>query len=102
MEFKGTKAPWYINHTRSHIYETKIVCGDIRIAEAKHYNDEVTDDWKDDPTFEEGRANALLISKAPEMLEAIETTIEELAEINALSNLREYLKQLIKEATEIN
>jgi hypothetical protein len=96
MEFKGTKAPWYINHTRSHICETKIVSGDIRIAEAKHYNDEVSDDWKDDPTFEEGRANALLISKAPELLEML----KDIEECRTNFDRWDEIKQLIKEATE--
>jgi hypothetical protein len=106
MEFKGTKGAWKINHTRSHICETKIVCGDIRIAEAKHYNDGQDDDWKNDPALEEGRANALLISKAPEMLEMLKDILDSVDwSDNVWVNLEgrcieNKIEKLIKEATE--
>lgn len=35
-EFKGTKGKWEVIEWTS--LETKVMCGNIRIAEAKHYN----------------------------------------------------------------
>jgi hypothetical protein len=89
MEFKGTKGRWYFDKENAKV--RKEDGNTLCIIYHTNINNKA-----------ESEPNALLISKAPEMLEAIKTTIEELAEINALSNLREYLKQLIKEATELN
>lgn len=71
LEFKGTKGEWYVEPSEL-CFETTIKCGEIRIAEAKHYNNG-TDDWTQfDPIDLEGKANAKLIASAPELLEALQ------------------------------
>jgi hypothetical protein len=81
MEFKGTKGPWTIE--KHSTLETNIVSGNTRIADVKHYNTG-EDDWtKNDPVYEEGKANAKLISKSPEMLDEIK---ESLIDIKILRN----------------
>ncbi len=65
-EFKGTKGEW--NAINQHSFETKINCGDIRIAQAKHYNTGEDDGFMNDPKPEEGQANAKLIAAAPDLL----------------------------------
>jgi hypothetical protein len=62
MEFKGTKGEWIANYSNE--LETYISCNGLRIAEAKHYKNHILND----PSTEEGRANAKLIAAAPELL----------------------------------
>jgi hypothetical protein len=91
MEFKGTKGKWEV--TVSNEY-----CGDYSI---RTENGSAT-------SFED-EANALLISKAPEMLEMLNNQLEFL--IYCRDNMKVSrpvfnqkilrIKQLIKEATEI-
>lgn len=93
MEFKGTKGKWQI--VESTIDETKINTDSFRICEVKHYKQQIDDELLE-PSFLEGEYNALLISKAPEMLEMLiklTTTMD-------YKNIEE-AKQLIKEATEL-
>jgi hypothetical protein len=74
MKFKGTKSDknsWEITEKFSTKLETTVECGKIRIAEVKHYNDGKNDWAINDPTFEEGKANATLIAAAPDLLEAL-------------------------------
>jgi hypothetical protein len=70
-QFKGTKGEWTAINS-FYEYETEIMCGKTRIAQAKHYNDGVGTDFKNDPQIEEGKANAKLIAAAPDLLEALE------------------------------
>jgi|LakMenE18May11ns_1017448.scaffolds.fasta_scaffold9008277_1 light-regulated signal transduction histidine kinase (bacteriophytochrome) len=127
MEFKGTKGKWEYQITPEY-HQPK--CSRIEIG-----SDENETAWickvQDNGVIgkEEGQANALLISKAPEMLEMLESqlklirkiirikqiwlpkeplTAEFSAEYIALSSMfnqlqeQEYqIEQLIKEATEL-
>lgn len=89
MEFKGTKDKWRLE--QSLFYDTdKIILSDTKCI------CRVTIDG------EEAKSNALLISKAPEMLEMLKKVLE----INKHHNfnghlINEQIEQLIKEATEI-
>jgi len=92
MKFKGTKGKWTICKKNS-LLETDIESDTYRIAEVKHYNAKISN--KIDPTQEEGKYNALLISKAPEILEMLEL----LTNYYSADNI-EKAKKLIEEATE--
>jgi hypothetical protein len=81
MEFKGTKGKWEINKRASR----NVRCNNLTIANCSSSQDGENE-------IEE-KANALLISKAPEMLEM-------LIKCNAIIKTKE-LENLIKEATEI-
>jgi len=70
MKFKGTKGKWEI--IEKHILETTISCGNIRVAEVKHYKTKMSDQFMNDPTHEEGICNAKLIAAAPELLKALQ------------------------------
>jgi hypothetical protein len=100
MEFKGTKGKWEVNKT---FYEQGVdgyipIKSNITnrgwIAEAKweHVNE--------DMSIEEFEANALLISKAPEMLEMLKECKEALDRIGH-GIIEAKIEQLIKEATEL-
>jgi hypothetical protein len=96
-KFKGTHGKWVIKELYNRL-ETEISCGDIRIASANHYNYGI-DDWtKNDPEPKQGRANAILISKAPEMLEMLKNILLILETPNAVINILP-IQNLIKEAT---
>ncbi|AZA49765.1 hypothetical protein EG346_16960 [Chryseobacterium carnipullorum] len=94
MEFKGTKGNWTQKH--GDVY-SDIQEGDDAICDVYKYN------------TEEGEANALLISKAPEMLEMlkqISKTAEKIWEIEQDSPFFDEIDfaeidDLIKEATEL-
>ena len=101
MEFKGTKGKW----------EYKVIYGKkrpkitVQIPIRENYNQELVLGiiGEDDCTVascccREEHANALLISKAPEMLELLQSLVS--SEMTPLA-IRKQAKQLIKEATEI-
>jgi hypothetical protein len=68
MEFKGTKGDWGVKDLRkTSKHSTDVVCGKTRIAEVKHYSSITF--FPNDPTKEEGRANAKLIAASKELLE---------------------------------
>jgi hypothetical protein len=98
MEFKGTKGKWEVNKTfykqgeDSYIPIKSNVQNRGWIAEAKwaHVNEGME--------IEEFEANALLISKAPEMLEFIIMVYNTMPD---RSIIKEKAGQLIKEATEL-
>lgn len=109
MEFKGTKGKWRRSQNKT---------GDIEISGAgfdklaivnfypegfreKYINGKITGSpAPDSTTFRtECLYNALLISKAPEMLEILKKTIPHLPYLGILQN---DIKQLIEEATEFN
>jgi hypothetical protein len=89
MEFKGTKGKWVFNANDS--------------SENRCFvNNEQIDVWHWGK-IEEGKANALLISKAPEMLDFINRISGEMLRNDFVLDEKWYeqAKQLIKEATEL-
>lgn len=91
MEFKGTKGKWWsccIKKTPHYIFTAEgetTICGFYKKQE-----------MRDDLPDEELRANALLISKAPEMLEMLKDIKDHFC-----CDKRKQIEQLIKEATEL-
>lgn len=104
MEFKGTKGKW-ISGKDGNIL-SKLVIDRIKNHKdtiVKSDTGEIAQCWADfhDGTIipeEECRANALLISKAPEMLEMLKKARKALLMLDSLSD---EIEQLIKEATEL-
>ena len=84
MEFKGTKGKW----------KTKYVQGYIRIV------DDCENNVIDTPWKHLNESNALLISKAPEMLEML-IEIKEQIQDGRTYITKEEIEKLIKEATEL-
>ena len=96
-EFKGTKGKWKIEDIKSPC-ETTINSSEYRIAEVKHFEGKNFND----PIEKEAKANALLISKAPELLEMISELLKELEFHGYRHSTTIYNAQnLIKEATTI-
>jgi len=100
MEFRGTKGEWITEtYTSENGRETTIVCN-------TDYNSERTDIHIRFSAIEEtekqtNRANALLISKAPEML-AMLKKVRFYAEFDSMRlDLYNEIEQLIKEATDL-
>ena len=96
MEFKGTKQKWIIstNNEVAVLISTHPMSRDICTV------------WKYDNDFlenQESNANALLMSKAPEMLEMLDRLVEltKSDNIEMPKFIKEEIEQLIKEATEI-
>jgi hypothetical protein len=96
MEFKGTKGKWHIKENNATITdenENAILCW-YGVATSTFWKNEV-----------ELKANSLLISKAPEMLEMLKNTaslLSILAERYSFQTRRiEEIEQLIKQATKI-
>jgi Holliday junction resolvase len=85
MEFKGTKGKWYVSKAHKTINDEK---GFGIAQENGHRN---SNEWD---------ANALLISKAPEMLEML-IEIKNQIEDGRNYITKEDIEQLIKQATEI-
>ena len=84
-EFKGTKGKWIV------------------FSNAKYSDVVKIKSDKGSPTFRENEANALLISKAPEMLEML-IKIEDILNYDTIegnSPIQENIYKLIKEATEL-
>jgi hypothetical protein len=109
MEFKGTKGKWEI-YWNIQYPDILISTDEVDIA--------TVDSWDHDTTYEEeSKANALLISKAPEMLKMLNKTLSNLESIMKLmilfkhdkkgtdfkiiSKLIKEHKKLIKEAIEL-
>ena len=94
FEFKGTQGKWFsccLNAKPHYCYADdgeKVICGFYK-------KQEMCDDLSD----EEIRANALLISKAPEMLEMLKIILEGKCDIPEWK--KEMAKKLLKEATEL-
>jgi hypothetical protein len=89
-EFKGTKGKWEVNPRASR----NVRCNNLTVANCSQ--------GQDGENEIEEKHNALLISKAPEMLEMLNKLVERLEEndlgrLNAVSQA----KQLIKEATQL-
>jgi hypothetical protein len=84
MEFKGTKGKWYVSKAHKTINDEK---GFGIAQENGHRN---SNEWD---------ANALLISKAPEILEMLKKVVKYYHIYE--SDILDEAKQLIKQATEI-
>lgn len=103
-EFKGTKGRWYTSHRQkrnSSMYDTEVYCEKGKtIAVISWYQREPVKEIYEGRevlvTRTDREANALLISKAPEMLEML----IKLTSTMDYRNIDE-AKQLIKEATEL-
>ena len=92
-EFKGTQGEWKIDLEYKSIERVQIIDSN---------NNGFIDVWKlGKITEEEMKANAKLISKAPEMLEMLEKLRGYGAEYGMPNKLYIELEQLIKEATEL-
>jgi hypothetical protein len=100
MEFKGTKGVWRLSHGLPEITTSRegILEGSKSIAAISTFS----------KSEEEVKANALLISKAPEMLNLfkkilihVDWTYENWTSNHGLI-IKEEINQLIKEATENN
>lgn len=96
-EFKGTKGKWKIKDIKSP-FETEINSSEYRIAEVKHFKGK----GFNDPIEKEAKANALLISKSPEMLEMLQEFVLDFDNglIDDFQITRDRFEKLIKEATE--
>lgn len=102
MEFKGTKGKWRIKNLLNS-KETEVVTDTYRICEVKHFDEQI-DEVLIEPTLEECKANALLISKAPEMMEELKHLVRALKTVSsfgATASIIEHAENLIKEATEL-
>ena len=110
-EFKGTKGKWAYGVTRKNKIGVKIDTLFIQLGTI--YDDDCT---MPSCCCTKIHANALLISKAPEMLEMLESVIRlkdfilydetivnesNIGEANALAIMIQNIEQLIKEATEL-
>jgi hypothetical protein len=94
MEFKGTKGKW-------NYYEQPITGFYIQTI-GKHPDDSfIADIGGGLQSKKEVEANALLISKAPEMMEMLKQCVETLEFGGQIGFTYTVAKQLIKEATEI-
>lgn len=93
---KYTKGKWYVSESNES--EKTISSEYFRICEVKHFKNKIHEILLE-PSESEGKANALLISKAPEMLEMLEKILQ--FNIEDAPNIKEEIKQLIKEATEL-
>ena len=95
MEFKGTKEKW-VNVIIDIADFKQVVVGVDKGKAICHlwfeYSEGITDEIK---------ANALLISKAPEMLEMLKQCVETLEFGGQIGFTYMEAKQLIKEATEL-
>lgn len=96
MGFKGTKGKWNIERHQHQL------CGDYLIIDENDYQLAIADnEYIQD--YEKTKANALLISKAPEMLEMLHR-IENILTYDTIepnSPLQEEIYNLIKQATEL-
>jgi hypothetical protein len=92
-EFKGTKGDWEFSMCQIS-EQININSGLINIANVFSY-----DVLCGENDIEETKANALLISKAPEMLEMLKKCEKTLREIYECDTKE--IEQLIKEATEL-
>ncbi len=97
MEFKGTKGKWEV-YTPDHIGCTNVKFG-------RDIWDGFVEIWHHQSSKEEAKANAQLISKAPEMLKALEEVLgkidwsyESFGSTEGLI-IKTKIEQLIKEAT---
>ena len=98
MEFKGTRGKWFACCIETSPHYIFAHGGNITICQPY-----ISQDMGEDLSLEEYRANALLISKAPEMLEMIQSLIEAKNNGNDWDSEELFIKAevLIKESTEL-
>jgi type II secretory pathway component GspD/PulD (secretin) len=94
MEFKGTKGKWEISSNDIKANQQTIFSAYGFFVKGKYTHTEET------------KANALLISKAPEMLEMLKEVVttydnERLKQSITMARVIDRAEQLIKEATEL-
>lgn len=121
-KFKGTKGKWKVKHSVSkpafNVVGTSLG-GTYKIARCPYYINHLFAKEHNDKEVDEAKANAQLISKAPEMLEMLEKCLSEFEQCkDAIWELMEYqdgwesnkdrveekiekIQQLIKQATEL-
>lgn len=103
MEFKGTKGKWHWNETGGQCYN---------MPELVNENNEFVLGFGDDTTYypTEGTPpneyDALLISKAPEMLEMLKVARDKFLDLkyehdSSLKDIQWEIEELIKQATEL-
>ena len=96
-EFKGSKGKWIV-----HLRSNGLAKGIYISSGQKYFLAHVIEHGRTD---KENSANALLVSKAPEMLQMLETYVKDLKNIVTVSDARDQriyqIETLIKEATEI-
>ena len=92
-EFKGSKGEWFIDYEQSGHNEYQVLFTAISSTKG---NSHFCDIYGDNKTAE---ANALLISKAPEMLEMLKVILEGKCDIPEWK--KDMAFKLIKEATEL-
>lgn len=106
-DFKGTKGRWIIKHsTKNPAWNVvgTVLGGRHKIARCPyHVNESLSEEWNN-KEMDEQKANAQLISKAPEMLEMLEELVCDLSGENLSSAMNDTIKraeQLIKQATKL-
>lgn len=77
-EFKGTPAPWKIINDKDDTYFPSVVFSDTDDNTVFGVNRRIVINESHDKKMDSIRANALLISKAPEMLDEINESIKDL------------------------
>jgi len=97
-EFKGTKGPWFISNETDICNANSDKLGGGIIAQVYDGRDTHVSEMDENIA----KANALLISKAPELLRTVMRLVERLEE-NNLGELWavKMAKELIKESTEL-
>lgn len=101
MEFKGTKEKWFVS--QGAVDSNGIISSDevFNVHSDGDLGMDICAVWKDVADNDtEAKYNALLISKAPEMLKMLEELIT-LHELGHEIGQYDKARQLIKEATEI-
>lgn len=101
MKTKFTKGEWYIEDFYS-INETRIISNGKRICEAKHYGKKIHPRFKE-PSKIEGKANAKLISAAPDLFEALQKIMKTQQSMDWCESNSEFIymaQKAIKKATE--
>lgn len=92
MEFKGSKGEWYIENLNNP-NEGKYPAFEIDIS--TELESSMCTVWYSDLFAEEAKANAVLISKAPKMLEMLKSIDEAGYEFNRWGELEQLIKEII-------
>lgn len=104
--FKGTKGKWVITSGNPNGFE--LPAFKVQLKNEDPFDSwDICAVWNDLPSKEESKANALLISKAPEMLEMLEIIYQQVDfSFEAWGSdtglkMEAEIKKIIKEATEL-